>query len=408
MSFKKFSKNISAVKLSPIVRISELVREKAPGYQAKTGQDFVYFQRGEIGFSTPSYIVEGAAKALEEGRTRYPKSGGEPVLKQAIVSKLERLNGAKDLSPSNILVTYGGQEALQLSFKLFEGGKGAGFGPCWSCVLENFVPYNDIDYTLVPLKSDFSIDWIALELVLRQVDFFYFNNPQNPTGKVFTEVEVRNLAELCEHTGTYLIADEAYERITYDGRKHFSAAAIAKAHIITCFTFSKAYAMTGWRVGYVVCRDPEIVRLGSLGDYSQTAGVVTFVQHAAAHALNAVEEEARVFEEMMQIYDRRRTLLYQELSQIEEITLEKPQGAFYVFPDFSRLIPASVPESKRQTFIFEHLLAHGVAVVYGSCFGAHFDGHVRISFSASNEEQIRMGVKRIKLAINGLRDRAVA
>ncbi|MEM0999408.1 MAG: aminotransferase class I/II-fold pyridoxal phosphate-dependent enzyme [Bacteroidota bacterium] len=408
MNPKQFSKNISAVKLSPIVKISELVREKAPGYRASTGQDFIYFQRGEIGFNTPEYIIEAAARALREGHTRYPKSGGEPVLKEAIIGKLARLNDAHGLRPENVFVTYGGQEALQLSFKLFEGGKGAGFSPCWSCVLENFVPYNDIEFTLIPLKSDFSVDWTQLETVLRRVDFFYFNNPQNPTGKVFSEAEVRKIAELCGRHGVYLIADEAYERVTFDGRTHFSAASLEQDFIITCFTFSKAYAMTGWRVGYVVCRDPQIIQLGRLGDYSQTAGVVTFVQHAAAYALNEAEEEARVFSEMMAIYDERRALLIKLLGKLDRITVEKPQGAFYVFPDFSALIPSAMPFEERKTYIFEHLLSHGVAVVYGACFGRHFVNNVRISFSTSNLEQIRTGVARIQLAIEALRSKACA
>ena len=402
MKAKHFSKNISAVKMSPIVKISELVREKAVTFKKSHGEDFVFFQRGEIGFPTPEYIGSALSKAVKDGHTRYPKSGGEPVLKEAIVRKLERVNGATGLGPENVLVTYGGQEALQLSFKLFEGGKGAGFGPCWSCVLENFVPYNDIDFQLVPLRRDFSVDWVALEDTLKTVDFFYLNSPQNPTGKVFTEAEVYKISDLCKKYGAYLISDEAYERIVYDGGSHFSSTAIDEPHIISCFTFSKAYAMTGWRVGYVVCRDPKIIQLGRLGDYSQTAGVVTFVQHAAAAALNDTVAEQKAISKMMEIYQWRRDLLFNQLNQLPGINVRKPEGAFYFFPDFSQVIPTGLSPERRSKFIFELLMSHGVAVVYGACFGAHFDTNVRISFSAADGRQIMSGVERIKTAMGGI------
>ena len=401
-----FSKNISAVKLSPIVKITEMVRERSGAYKQETGEDFVFFQRGEIGFKTPSYIVNAVTKALEEGHTRYPKSGGELVLRSAIARKLERLNGASGLGPENVLVTYGGTEALQISFKLFEGKKGAGFGPCWTSILLNIVPINDIEFKLLPLNTDFSINWIELENTLKQVDFFYLNNPQNPTGKVFSKEEVMRISELCEKHGAYLISDEAYERIVYDGREHFSAASIKKPHIISCFTFSKAYAMTGWRIGYVVCHDPATIAVAKLGEHSQTAGVVTFIQHAAAYALDSVEEEQAAFWSMMKSYQERRNLIYDQLKNIPGVKLNRPEGAFYLFPDFSELIPKGLSRDAHQKYIFELLLSHGVAVVYGACFGSGFDNHVRISFSATDLGQISSGTQRIQQAIHFLREQA--
>lgn len=401
-----FSKNISAVKLSPIVKITEMVKEQSGLYKQKTGEDFVFFQRGEIGFRTPEYIVNAVTRALHEGHTRYPKSGGELILRKAIARKLERLNGASGLGPDNVLVTYGGTEALQISFKLFEGGKGAGFGPCWTSILLNIVPINNIDFKLLPLNSNFSINWRELEETIQQVDFFYLNNPQNPTGKVFSEEEVLRISELCERHGAYLISDEAYERIVYDGRQHFSAASIQKPHVISCFTFSKAYAMTGWRIGYVVCHDPETIGVARLGEHSQTAGVVTFVQHAAAYALDAVEEEQAAFWRMMKVYQERRDLIYGQMKSIPGVKLDQPEGAFYLFPDFSALIPKGLPKEAHQKYIFELLLSHGVAVVYGACFGSGFDNHVRISFSATDADQISSGTQRIQQAIRSLRGRA--
>lgn len=398
-----FSKSLSSIKLSPIVSISELVRERAGKFREQHGEDFVYFQRGEIAFPTPDFIVEAAGKAITAGKTKYPKSGGEPVLKDAIIKKMERFNGATGLNHDNVLVTYGGQEALQLSFKLFEGKRGAGFGPCWSCVLENFVPYCGIDFQVLPLQEDFSVNWKELEEILKTVDFFYFNNPQNPTGKVFEEWEVRLLVRLCKEHGTYLIADEAYDMITYDGVKFFSALSLEESHVIGCYTLSKAFAMTGWRVGYMVCRDPQLIWLCRLGDYSQTAGVVTFAQYGAAEALANEAASEAALAPMMEAYAKRREHLYKLLKEIPGLKVNRPMGAFYMFPSFSAYIPESLRGKERQKFIFEKLLEKGVAVVYGRCFGEGFDDHVRISFSGTTPEQIELGVKRIRETLAGLR-----
>lgn len=399
ISYQEFSQSLRDIRMSPIVSISELVRERAAGFRSMTGEDFVYFQRGEIGFDTPAYISQAAERALAQGFTRYPKSGGEDVYKDAVIAKMARVNNAHGLGRENVLATYGGQEGLQLAFKLFEGRKGAGFAPCWSCVLENFVPYCQINFTEVALNPDFSVDYDALEDTLRGVDFFYLNTPQNPTGKVFTEQEVRRIVALCELHGVWLISDEAYERTVYDGLDHFSPSAVESDRIISCFTLSKAYAMTGWRLGYVVCRDPKVIQILRLGDYSQTAGVVTFLQHAAAEAMNNVEAEKVHLDAMNGEMQARRDLLYTELNAIPGLQVSKPQGAFYFFPNFSNLIPPHLEGVERQKYIFNILLDAGVAVVYGACFGKHFGDNVRLSFSAASLDEIRLGATRIREAL---------
>lgn len=395
-----FSDALLKLKMSPIVTISELVRQEAPGFRAKTGQDFIYYQRGEIDFPTPDYITLAAKKALDAGLTKYPKSGGEPVLKDALVAKMARVNDAQNLTTDHIVVTYGGQEALELAFKLFEGRPGAGFAPCWSCILENMVPYNRIDFREVPLNDDFSINWDILEDQLQEVAFFYLNTPQNPTGKVFSKAEITGISDLCEKYGVYLIGDEAYERIILEEGSYFSPAAIEKPHIISCYTFSKTYAMTGWRVGYLVCRDPQIIQLIRLGNYSQTAGVVTFLQYGAAEAVSNIEAETEALAPMMDAYKRRRDLLFSELSKLEGVEVTKPEGAFYFFPNFTALIPAELEGESREKYVFEKLMEAGVAVVYGSCFGKYFTDNVRISYSCTNEDQIMDSIARIKLAFN--------
>lgn len=399
MSNPTFSKSLATLQLSPIVSISERARSLGPEFKARTGEDFVLFQRGEINFPTPEYINVACGKALAAGHTKYPKSGGEPVFKEAIARKMARVNGTVGLSPDDVIVTYGGQEALELVFKLFEGQRGAGFAPCWSCVLENFVPYCQIDFEEVPLNADFSVNYEALDKVLSKVAFFYLNTPQNPTGKVFTEEEIRGIADLCEKYGVFLISDEAYERIVFDGLTYFSPMALNKPFIIGCYTLSKTYAMTGWRLGYIICREPKIAKMLCLGDYSQTAGVVTFLQYAGAEALdNTVAEEAFLSPILVE-YERRRDFMYDQLNAIEGLRVNRPQGAFYFFPDFSEFIPKTLTAQAANLHVFQKFMDAGVATVFGLAFGKHFGTSIRFSFSCTDVADITRGIERMKKAL---------
>lgn len=398
MAGHQFNPMLEGLKLSPIVITSELARQKAAWFHQTTGKDFVHFHRGEVDFPTPDYIKQAARRALEENRTKYPKSGGEDDLKDAIVQKLHDMNKVDGLGRENVLCTYGAQEALQLAFKLFAGTRGAGFSPCWSCILENLTPYESIDFTLVPLAKDFGVDWAQLEKALRAVQFFYLNNPHNPTGKVFSENEVRSIAELCQKYDVWLISDETYEQIVYDGLEHFSAASLDREKIIAIFSFSKSYSMTGWRLGYLVTRQERIPSILRLADYSQTAGVVPFIQYAGKEALANRAESDRAIGAMVGEFQRRRDALYQGLSTIDGIRVEKPGGAFYMFPNFTELIPADLAGPERELYVVNRLMEHGVAVVHGSCFGIGFEDNIRISFSTTPVSAVEAGVRRIEQA----------
>lgn len=397
----KFSVNLSSIRMSPIVSISEEVRKRAPEFKAATGKDFVLFQRGEIDFQTPQYIVNAAKKALDAGYTKYPKSGGEDPFKEAVISKLAYYNKATGFDKENIVCTYGGQESLELSFKLFEGKKGVGFAPCWSCVLENFVPYCGTDFHQVPLLSDFSIDFDRLDKALDGASFFYLNTPQNPTGKLFTREEVTSIAELCLKHGAYLISDEAYEAVLFDNETHFSPTSLEYENIISTFTLSKTYAMTGWRLGYLVTRDKRIPKLLKLGNYTQTAGVTTFLQHAAAEALNNEEESRKSVGLMVAEFEKRRDFFYEGLKTIDGLKVAKPKGGFYFFPDFSVFIPKNISGEDRKLYIYNLLMNEGVATVYGSCFGNYFDDYIRFSFSTTPVPVIEEGLFRMKKVFSG-------
>jgi len=385
------------ISLSPIVAISEEVNRKA----LETGKEFILFQRGEIGFSTPKHIVNAMVDALNQGLTKYPISGGHIKLKKAIIQKLSSFNNVHGLELDNIVVVHGGQEGLQLVFKLFEGKKTVGFAPVWSCVLENFVPYSRTDFRQVPLADDFSINYDLLESEIKDASFLYLNSPHNPTGKIFSREEVERIVEICRKYNVYILSDEAYERITFDGKSHFSPMQLDYENIIAVYTFSKTYAMTGWRLGYLVSRNKKLTNIIKLGDYTQTAGVPTYTQFAGAEALSNSEMEKKSVDSFMEEFSVRRDALYEGLKAIDGIKLPgKPEGAFYIFPDFSEYVPKNLSKEETKLYIFNKLMDAGVATVYGSCFGKYFQNNLRFSYSTTNLQQIEEGINRIRKALN--------
>lgn len=384
------------ISLSPIVAISEEVNRKS----SETGKDFILFQRGEIGFQTPQYIIDAMSDALAQGLTKYPISGGHIKLKKAIIQKLNSFNNIKNLEPENIVVVHGGQEGLQLIFKLFEGKKAVAFAPVWSCVLENMVPYSRTDLVQIPLENDFSINYDLLEKEIKDAAFLYLNSPHNPTGKIFNKEEIEKIVGICSKYGVYVLSDEAYERITFDGKEHFSPMQLDYENIISVHTFSKTYAMTGWRLGYVVSRNKVLTNIIKLADYTQTAGVPTYTQFAGAEALSNTEMERKSVDSFMNEFSLRRDALYEGLKSIEGIQLPgKPEGAFYIFPDFSEYVPKGITGEEKKLYIFNKLINAGVATVYGSCFGNYFQNNLRFSYSTTSLEQIEIGISRIKKAL---------
>lgn len=385
------------ISLSPIVAISEEVNRKS----LETGKDFILFQRGEIGFQTPQYIIDALTDALKQGLTKYPISGGHIKLKKAIIQKLSSFNNVKDLEPENIVVTHGGQEGLQLVFKLFEGKKAVAFAPVWSCVLENFVPYSRTDLKQIPLENDFSVNYDLLEKEIKDAAFLYLNSPHNPTGKIFSKEEVERIVEICSKYGVYILSDEAYERITFDGKTHFSPMQLEYENIISVHTFSKTYAMTGWRLGYLVSRNKKLTNIIKLGNYTQTAGVPTYTQFAGAEALSNSKMEKESVDSFMKEFSLRRDALYEGLKSIDGINVPgKPEGAFYIFPDFSQFVPKNISGEESKLHVYHKLLEAGVATVYGSCFGKYFQNNLRFSYSTTNLKQIEEGISRLRKALH--------
>jgi len=319
-------------------------------------------------------------------------------VRAAIAAYQAEATGLTELTADNIVLTYGGIQALLLAFKLFKGATGAGFSPCWSCVLKNLVPFAGVDFIEIPLHEDFSIDYDVLESVLDRVEFFYLNTPHNPTGKVFHEDEVARIIDMCCKKDVFLISDEAYERVIYDGKKYTSPLSFGKQNIISCFTFSKTFAMTGWRLGYVATLNKKLARLLKIGNYTQTAGVTTFVQYAGKVALEQAEKREQAIAHMMAEFQRRRDALYDGIADIDGITIDRPEGAFYMFPNFTALIPDDLSGNKREHYISDKLMEHGIVTVPGAYFGKDFTDNIRISFSLTPVPVIEEAVERFRRA----------
>jgi aspartate/methionine/tyrosine aminotransferase len=390
--------SFASIGLSRIVQISERARVLAPEYEKRTGKPFIYFQRGEVGYALPPFVLGGLQEAIEKGLTKYPKSGGESFYKQAVIEDLGR-RGVTGLQQENVLATMGGQEGLQLVFSYFRGGACAGFTPCWSCMFDNIFPYTQTQFVPVPLKPErgWAIDWPLVERVLTNVDTFYFNTPHNPTGRVFSKADIVRLCELCNKHGVLLVVDEAYRELAYSG-EHFCPLEDRRfENVVVVNTFSKSLAATGFRIGYAVSRRADLIEMFTRGEYTQTAGVPTPIQYAFSKALASAQRaewSAAYKAEMKARGDALASNLHKELNS------HPPEGAFYCFVDLT-LGAIGADRAKLEETMTHSLLEQGVAVVPGSAFGADFTGWARLSFSTLPGKVVAEGAKRFSEIVLG-------
>ena len=394
---RPYAANFQAIGLSPIVAISEQIRSLAPQFEAG-GEKFAYLQRGELADPTPDFVVRATQRAVEAGLTRYPKAGGEPFFRDAVIEHLRTEHDIGGLGRENVLCTYGGQEGLQLVFGLFAGGRVLSFAPTWSCVLENTFPYTEYELVttdLLEVGGRLAVDWVDLERKLATVDILYLNTPHNPTGKVFSREEIERIDAACRRYGVLIVSDEAYKDFVFDGREHFSPLSLEGDHIIGVFTCSKSFAATGFRIGYTVCRDAELIARLTLGEYTQTAGVVPFIQKAFSEALLDQIERPRWQAELLMKLERRRDLICDRLQPWFGGTLYRPEGAFYLYPNLFGTL--EIPRgAKPEEIILQRFLDQGIAVVPGTAFGGkRYEQHVRLSFSGVDDETLTAALDRM-------------
>jgi len=349
-------------------RIMELRAEGATVYQLEGGEPFM---------PTPDAIKEAMKRALDDNYTRYAPSSGIPALRDAIAEKL-RLRNQIPAQSNDVIIVNGGMQALFGAFQsvVNPGEEVLLFSPYWTPI-KDLIAHCQGHTVFVPTDEARAngFQQTLARYTNERTRAIYYNTPQNPSGVVFTPQEANDVATFAKDRDLVIIADEAYEDLVYDG-EHCSIASLDGMfeRTITCFTFSKSYAMTGWRLGYAVAAEPWMTGLRKATLYSSN-GVSTPTQHAG---LAALQIDRNTLTAMKDEYRLRRDLLVSGLNEIG-LHCAPPAGAFYAFPDVSRI-------SKDSREAAEMLLNRAqVATVPGVVFGTHGESHLRFSFSTSIE-----------------------
>jgi aspartate aminotransferase len=354
----------------------------------REGIDVLSFSVGEPDFDTPAHIRTAAETALEQGKTRYGPAAGEPKLREAIAQKLQRDN---DLcyEAANIVVTNGGKHSLfNIMMALVEPGDEVIIpAPFWVSYPE-MVKLAEGTPVIVQTttESGFRITPEQLrQAITPKTKFLILNSPSNPTGMVYTPEEVRAIAEVIVEKDIWVISDEIYEKILYDGAEHLSIGAVSPAafeRTIVSSGFAKTYAMTGWRVGFLAAPLPIIKAVETIQSHS-TSNVCTFAQYGA---IAAYEGSQDCVQEMVEAFAERRQVMLEYLNSIPGFTCPVPTGAFYMYPNIGKLGVNSLD------FCSGLLEKYQVAAVPGVAFGT--DDCIRLSY-ATSVENIRKGMDRL-------------
>ena len=370
MHAMRLAKRLDEVGFSDLVHVRNRVMELRA-----TGQKIHAFHGCEPFFDSPERVKYALLRATVENHTRYAPSSGIDPLRRAIADKLKAHNHL-DAAAENVIVTAGGAHALYASFQavLDPGDDVLLFSPYWPPI-RDMITVAQSRALLVPTTTARTA---GLKQTLETFSTphtraIYYNTPQNPSGTVFSRAEAQQVADFAIERDLIVIADESYEDLVYDS-EHFSIASLPgmAQRTITVYTFSKTYAMTGWRMGYAVAKEPFLSGLRKLVLYSVN-GVSTMTQWAALEALKIPRPE---IEARREEYRQRRDLLVKGLNEAG-LECEMPLGAFYAFPWVTKI-------GKDSRAVARKLLekAH-IATVPGVVFGAQGEGHVRFSYSVS-------------------------
>lgn len=371
---------------------------------AANGLDVVGFGAGEPDFNTPQHICEAAKEAMALGLTRYTPAAGTMELRMAITRKMERDHGLT-YSPQEIIVCNGAKHVLFTIFQtiLDPGDEVLIPTPCWVSYPELvrmaggvpvFVP-TDEENRFIPSNRDIA------SRVTRRTKAIIITSPSNPNGSVWSREQLQFVGNLAVTHPFYIVSDEIYEKLLYDGRKHLSIAQLGeqiKDHTFIVNGVSKAYAMTGWRIGYCAAPRQEIAAMSAFQSQA-TSNANSIAQHASAVALDG---DQSCVEDMRQHFEARRNLMVDGINRIEGISCLKPEGAFYVMMNIRKLMGRNFNGRKLEDSMdfAELLLAEKhVAVVPGIAFEA--EGFCRLSY-ATSEARITEGLNRIEAFIKEL------
>ena len=350
------------------------------------GLDVISLAAGEPDFDTPEFIKEAAIKALQEGKTKYTPASGLPQLKKAICAKLKNENSL-DYAENQIIVSCGAKHSIFNIIACVCNPQDQVLipAPYWVSYPE-MVNFTGAEATVIPTDSSLKVTPELLqEYANKNAKLLILNSPSNPTGVVYSKQELEKIAEWCLKNKVGIVSDEIYEKLWYSQESFFSIANVdeeVKKNTFVVNGVSKAYSMTGWRIGYVAC-DKEITSaMGRL--QSQSTSNPTSISQWATIA--AIEGDQGIVEQMRQTYLRRRDIAIELLKQIPGVDCAIPGGAFYIFP--------SLNNGQIDSFKFcEELLSNKhVAIVPGKAFGQ--EGFARISY-ATSDENIRQGISRI-------------
>ena len=376
----KFSEKARRLPPSKFAEIRKLVMERT---------DIIRLELGEPDFDTPQHIKEAAIEAINEGFTHYTSSEGLLELREAVARKLKRENRIEADPETEILITDGGLGAIYAAIQSLvnPGDEVLVFDPAWPRYFQNVLLVGGIPKNILLEEKDGfvpDVDEIKKH-VTKKTKLIILNTPNNPTGAVVPKNVIEEIGDLAVERDLILILDEVYERIVYE-TKHFSLATHSdlKDRIITVFSLSKTYAMTGWRIGYVVSQANIIEAMGKVGGYANACRT-SFAQKAAIAALDGPQDCVNI---MVKEYRKRRDLIVERLKEMKAFSVTKPTGAFYLYPKL--LLDVESPDFTKQL-----IEKANVAVMPGTAFSMKGEKYVRISY-ANSMENISEAMNRVQ------------
>ncbi len=370
------------------------------------GVSIIGFGAGEPDFNTPDFIVNSAKKALDTGFTKYTLASGTMELRKAICDKFKKDNNL-DYEVGNIVVSSGAKSSLYhaICALVDEGDEVILPSPYWLTYPE-LIKLAGANCVYVKTKKQNGYKITAKEIeenITDKTKCIILNSPNNPIGVVYSEEELKAIAKVVEKAGLYVISDEIYEKLIYDGQKHYSIAQVndyMKEHTVIINGVSKSYAMTGWRIGYLAAPLEIAKAAGSMQSHT-TSNACSISQFASTAALTEPEGEKFIVE-MQKVFDERRKVMYEKLCKIDGFCTVEPKGAFYAFVDVSSFYGKKLNgEVVDGSLKFADLaLKYGVAVIPGIAFGD--DNFIRLSYAISKEDIIE-GINRIEKFVADLK-----
>ncbi|MBR2870225.1 MAG: pyridoxal phosphate-dependent aminotransferase [Clostridia bacterium] len=370
------------------------------------GISVIGFGAGEPDFNTPDYINNAAKKAIDIGFTKYTPAAGTVELKKAICDKFLKDNNLV-YEPSQIVVSSGAKSSHYHAIAAIveDGDEVILPSPYWLTYPELIkLCGGKVVYVKADEKSGYKMTAEQFKnAITNKTKCLILNSPNNPTGAVYSEDEIKAIAKVCEENGLYVISDEIYEKLVYAGEKHYSIAQVSdymKEHTVIVNGMSKTYAMTGWRIGYIAA-PMDIAKAASSMQSHTTSNACSISQYASTEALVSPEGE-KFIANMQKIFDERRRFMVDYLRKVDGIVCIEPKGAFYVFVDVSALYGKKFQDKEiNGSLAFaDAALAKGVALIPGVAFGD--DNCIRLSYAISIED-IKEGLDRLTAFIKELK-----